>query len=326
MDLRGLGERAAIERLRKTIAKTDDFGRIDDDSAAVSLDDGTFLLASTDMVIDTTHFLPGVTPRMLGRFAVEIAVSDIAAMGGDAMGVLTAYAMPPETDVEWLAGVSKGMAQATETMGISVIGGDTKRSKEATIAVTALGTVAKGECLLRKGAQDGDALLLTGPVGGPAMGYNMEREADGTLTDRALELVYGVKARLGAGRTLATSGYAHACIDLSDGLAPCLHQMMAASKMKAELHWDDVPLAPGIVDFPRWGVDLKDMALNWGGEYELLAAVDPVGVEPLTRSLGRLGLEPAVVGRVVWGPRKNVIISDRGREPLKVDGFDHFKG
>jgi thiamine-monophosphate kinase len=327
MDLRELGEREAIDRIHLILGKTPDRGRGGDDSAAIPMDDGTFLLASTDMVLGETHILPGASPEAIGRFAVEIAISDIAAMGGRPLGVLSGYAMPPDTDIQWLQGVTAGMVQAVESIGTFVLGGDTKRSPERTIAVTALGQVAEEQCMFRHGAKEGDVLLLTGPVGGPALGYNMERNPDGSLTGRARGMVYDVRARLMAGQALATSGYAHACIDLSDGLAPCLYQMMDASDKGAELHWSDVPLADGLVDFTSdRRLDLKEMALNWGGEYELLAAIDPEGADPLMQAMGRLGLEAAIVGKVLDAPRQNIIISERGRELLRPHGFDHFQG
>ncbi len=327
MDLRELGEREAIDRIHLIIGKTPDRGRGGDDCAAISLDDGTFLLASTDMVLGETHMLPGASPESIGQFAVEIAISDIAAMGGHPDGVLCGYAMPSDTDIIWLQNVTSGMVQAVESIGTSILGGDTKRSLERTVAVTALGRVAEEECMFRHGAREGDVLLLTGPVGGPALGYNMERNPDGTLTRRALGMVYEVRARVRAGKALATSGYAHACIDLSDGLAPCLSQMMEASDKGAELLWDDTPLADGLEDFTsERGLDLKEMALNWGGEYELLAAVDPEGIDPLLQVMGRLGLEATIVGRVHGVARQNIIIDERGREVLRPRGFDHFMG
>ncbi len=327
MDLRELGERGAISRLRKAIGTTHDLGRGEDDCAAIPLDDGTYLLATTDMVIDTTHMLPGVTPKLIGQYAVEIAVSDVAAMGGDPIGVLCAYAMPPDTDIYWLENVTKGMARAADKIGTSLIGGDTKRSQERTIAITALGRVAEEECMFRRGAKEGDALVLTGPVGGPAMGFNMERDSAGMLRDRALGLVYDIRARVRAGRALASSGYAHACIDLSDGLGPCLSQMMAASGTGADLNWERLHLADGLGAFAEArGMDLKVLACNWGGEYELLAAVDPDGVEPVLEALQRLGLEPAMVGRVHGDVSTNVIISEDGPVSLRSHGFDHFRG
>jgi thiamine-monophosphate kinase len=325
MDLRELGERDAISRFQGIIGGTTDLGMGEDDCAVVSLGDDRLLLASTDMVLETSHMLPGVRPGMIGQFAVEIAVSDVAAMGGSPIGVLCGYAMPSHTDIYWLEKVTTGMAETAEALGTSVLGGDTKSSPEPTIAVTALGLVDGGNCLFRSGAKKGDALLLTGPVGGPAMGYSMERYPEGKLKDPALELVYGVRARKMAGLALAASEHAHACIDLSDGFAPCLHQLLGSSNKGAEVRWNNIPLADGLEEFAfEWGKDLREMALHWGGEYELLAAIDPDGVEPLVKDLGRLGLEPAIVGHVIEG-QQTIIIDDSGRGVLKPDGFDHFQ-
>lgn len=326
MDLRELGERDTISRFRKVIGETADLGGGEDDCAVIPVGGDDLLLATTDMVMDETHMLPGVTPKILGQFAVETAVSDIAAMGGRPIGVLCGYAMPPETDVYWLESVTKGMVHATENLETSILGGDTKRSPERTMAVTAFGLVGRDECLYRHGARAGDLLLITGPVGGPAMGFKMERDRHGMLTDRAMGLVYEVRARVRAGKALATSGKAHACIDLSDGLGPCLYQMMAASGKGAELIWEDIPLADGLEAFAEVrGHDLRELALNWGGEYELLAAIDPDGAEDLLRAILRLGLEGAIIGRV-HESRANIIIDERGREAFKPHGFDHFRG
>lgn len=326
MDLRELGERETISRLRKAIGVTSDMGRGEDDCAVIPLDDGTLLLASTDMVLEGTHVLPGATPDMIGSFAVEVAVSDVAAMGGRPLGVLCGYAMPPGTEVGWLQGVTHGMARTADSHGISLVGGDTKRSPEPTVAVTALGVVAAEECMFRRGAREGDALVLTGPVGGPALGYVSERHPDGSLREEALALVYRVRARVMAGRALASSGSAHACIDLSDGLAPCLDQMMTASGTGAEVRWEDVPVVDGLEEATYdTGWHARDMALNWGGEYELLAAVDPEGAPHLVKVLETMGLEPAVVGTVHGRRGQNILHHDSGREALRPHGFDHFK-
>ena len=326
MDLRELGEREAISRLRRSIGATDDLGVGRDDCAVIPLEGGKLLLASTDMVLETSHMLLGATADMIGQFAVEIAVSDVAAMGGKPIGVLCGYAMPADTDMLWLEQISKSMAQTTRVMGTSVLGGDTKSSPEPTIAVTALGMVDEKDCMYRRGAKEGDLLFITGPVGGPALGYSLDRNPDGSLNDRALELVYGVRARERAGLALATSGYAHACIDLSDGFAPCLDQLMTASETGAEVRWDLIPLVSGLEEQARSkDQDLQEMALNWGGEYELMAAIDPDGVEPLMQVMGRLGLEPAIVGRVTDG-RQTIIIDDDGQKALRPNGFDHFQG
>lgn len=326
MDLRELGERASIKRLREVLGTTDDLGRGEDDCAVVPLGGGKVLLASTDVLIGPTHIFPGTPPEQFGAFAIEIAISDVAAMGGRPIGVLTAMAMPPETDIEWLRSVSAGMAKAAGEHGTTVLGGDTKSSPARTVAVTAMGVMDEERCLYRRGGRSGDVLVLTGPLGGPALGYTMAKDSEGGYTPEALSLLYDIKARTDAGMALAASGHATACIDLSDGFAPALHQMLEASGCGALVEWGSVPLAPGLSDLATaQGLDIRELALHWGGEYELLAAVDPAGVDEVLTTLRGLGGDARLVGELASG-REILLVHDGSPAPLGPKGFDHFRG
>jgi thiamine-monophosphate kinase len=325
MDLRDVGEREAIRRLQSALGATDDLGRGEDDCAVVDLGQGRYLLASTDVLVGRTHLLPGTPPDLFGAFALNTAVSDIAAMGGEPIGVLVALAMPPATDLGWLMGLYRGIASAARSLDLAVLGGDTKASNDPTVAATALGTVEAGRCMFRRGARPGDVIVLTGPVGDPALGFITPRRGEIPPRD-ALDRVYGVRARLDAGRALAASGHATACIDLSDGLAPALHQMLEASQKGATVVWEDIPLARGLREAATsTGHDLGEVALHWGGEYELLATVDPAGLEDVLSTLRRQRLEPRAIGRVEEG-RKVLLVSEGSPAELSPHGFDHFKG
>ena len=326
MDLRELGERASIKRLREVLGATEDLGRGEDDCAVVPLGDGKVLLATTDVLIGPTHLFPGTPPEQFGAFTIEIALSDVAAMGGRPIGVLTAMAMPPETDIEWLKGVSTGMAKAAGRHGTTVLGGDTKSSPARTVAVTAMGVMDEERCLYRWGGRPGNVLVLTGPLGGPALGYNMPKDSEGGYTPEALSLLYDIRARTNAGQALAASGHATACIDLSDGFAPALHQMLEASGCGALVEWGSVPLASGLSDLATaQGLDIRELALHWGGEYELLAAVDPAGVDEVLATLRDLGGDARAVGELV-SSREILLMRDGSPAPLGPKGFDHFRG
>jgi thiamine-monophosphate kinase len=327
--LKDLGERAAIELVRRRLGRTPDLGGGEDDCAAIPLGDGRLLLATTDVLIGATHIIPGVTPEALGRFAVEVAVSDVAAMGGRPIGVLCALGLPPRTDSRWLASLSRGMARAAGGHATTIVGGDTKSAPVPTLAMTALGTVEEARCLYRRGAMVGDALVLTGPVGGPGVGYQQLRERGSAPRRRAaVRRLYGITARVEDGLALAASGHAHACIDLSDGLGPALHQLMGASGRGARVRWDDLPLARGLlVTATRAGVARTYLALHFGGEYELLAAVDPAHVDDVLAAVraARPGARPAVIGEVTRG--HEILLELEGPPvPIGPEGFDHFRG
>jgi len=330
--LRDVGERAAIEAARARLGRTPDLGLGADDCAVVPLGGGRgrLLLATTDVLIGRSHLLPGVTAGMLGAFAVEAALSDVAAMGGEPTGVLCALGLPPDTQRAWLQALARAMARAARGHGVSVLGGDTKCATEPVLAMTALGTARRGRCLFRSGARPGDALVLTGPLGGPAIGHQrlMASIASGGGRDaRALRMVYGVKARVSDGLALARSGHARACIDLSDGLALALHQLCAASGVGAQVDWGALPLANGLAGAAGQGRTELDLAIHFGGEYELLAAVRPGRADEALDAVGaaRPGARCAVIGAVTR-PREILLCRERARVPIRPVGYDHFRG
>ena len=321
MDLRELGERAAIARLREVLGATDDLGLGEDDCAVVPLGGDQLLLASTDILIGPTHLLPGTPPELYGSFCVEIAISDVAAMGGQPLGVLTAMAMPPDTDMDWLERVSEGMQGAARSHDATVLGGDTKSSPAPTVAVTAMGTVDRDRCLYRWAGRPGDKLVLTGPLGGPALGFNLPGSGSGDYGKEALDLIYDVRARTDAGIALASIEGANACIDLSDGFAPALHQLMEASGTGAEVEWEALPLEPGLADLAgEQGLDLVDLAHHWGGEYERLAAVDPGAGDQVMEAL-----RPKE-GGTLKSQREILLTRDGSPSSMGPHGFDHFRG
>ena len=189
-----------------------------------------------------------------------------------------------------------------------------------------MGVMDEERCLYRRGGRPGDVLVLTGPLGGPAMGYTMPKDPEGGYTPEALSLLYDIRARTDAGQALAASGRGTACIDLSDGFAPALHQMLEASGCGAVVEWGSLPLAPGLSELAReQGLDIRDLALHWGGEYELLAAVDPAGVDEVLATLRGLGGDPRAVGELATG-REILLVRDGSPASLGPEGFDHFRG
>jgi thiamine-monophosphate kinase len=222
------------------------------------------------------------------------------------------------------------MARAAGGHATTIVGGDTKSAPVPTLAMTALGTVEEARCLFRRGARVGDALVLTGPVGGPGVGYQRLREGRGKASsDRtAIRLLYGITARVEDGLAMAASGHAHACIDLSDGLGPALHQLMGASGRGARVRWDDLPLARGLLaTASRARVARTYLALHFGGEYELLAAVDPAHVDDVLAAVraARPGARPAVIGEVTLG--HEILLELEGPAvPIGPEGYDHFRG
>jgi len=234
---------------------------------------------------------------------------------------------PDMTEAD-LAALADGMAAVAASAGIAIVGGDIVRSPTLFVAVTVVGHAdAPSDFITRGGAQAGDVLVLTGPLGGAAAGLVLlERpELGAGLPDSVAEALRARQqepvARLGAGRLLARCG-ATAMIDLSDGLAGDAAHLAQASSVRLVIDAERVPVAAGIGELPA-AVDRDRLILSGGEDYELLAALPPDRADETLSALVADGLNPAVIGRVETGEGL-VLRSASGRE-ITTRGYDQIR-
>jgi thiamine-monophosphate kinase len=235
MQLSELGELGLLAELeRRGLAR-----RIEHDAAEL---DGGFVVTQ-DALVEGVHFrLDWISWRDLGWRAATVNLSDLAASGAGADGLIVSLAAPPDTNVEDVLELYAGMAET----GVPVLGGDTTRSEQLFLSVTAVGRAARVPG--RAGARPGDRLVVTGPLGAAGAAFR-----DETFVRPPL--------RLAEGRELAA--HAHAMLDVSDGIAVDAAHIAERSGCKLVLELERVPLAAGAT--------LDD--LGFGEDYELLAAV-----------------------------------------------------
>jgi thiamine-monophosphate kinase len=311
VDLSELGEFGFIETLRGWAPNVD----TGDDAAIVTLGGQTFAL-TTDALVEGIHFRRDWSePLDIGWKAVSVNVSDLAASGARPCWILLALAVPPETGAEFLQGIYRGVSEACDSYGCVLVGGDTVRADEVVIAITAMGVV-EGSPLRRRGAEVGDVVAVTGPLGRAATGVNLLLSGDPkwVLPEDALPCIDAHRrpiARVAEGIRLGAAG-AHAAIDLSDGLASDVHRLAEACGHGVELF--DIPIADEVLriaDARGW--DAEAIALTGGEDFELLVT----GPESV---LGEL----IPIGRIV--DDGVYIVRDDKRENLPASGFDHFSG
>jgi thiamine-monophosphate kinase len=251
------------------------------------------LVVTQDVLVEGVHFrFEWTSWRDLGYKAAAVNLSDLAAMAAEPVGLLVGVAVPPETGDAAILELYEGIAEA----GVPVLGGDTTAAGEFSVSVTAVGRSERVPG--RAGARPGDALVVTGPLGGAAAGlYAVEHGLDGF--DELVGRHRRPPFRLEEGRRLGP--VAHALIDLSDGIFSDAARIAARSSCRLAIDVESVPRAPRleeVADLPFW---------TMGEDYELLAAVAP---EDATA----LGLP--VVGRVEEGS---------GVEPDLPAGWDAFQ-
>jgi thiamine-monophosphate kinase len=232
------------------------------DDAAVLLPFVGQAIVSTDVAILGVHLDAALFPlEDLGYKAVMAALSDLAAMGARARGLVVAVSAPPGTDLEAL---HRGIAEASRLTSTPVVGGDLSSGTDVSVAVTVLGECPGRGAVLRSGAQEGDELLVTGPLGRAAAG--LRRRRDGVeLNDELVAAHRRPWPRLREGMA-ARGAHAHAMMDLSDGLGLDLHRLADASNVGFRL--DGLPVADGAT---------LDEAISGGEDYELLIATNDPG-------------------------------------------------
>lgn len=315
----GPGERELIAAVTEAARVQTNRAGFESDCAILELGDRD-LVATTDAFTASTHLPEGTGPRQAGRLAAGAALSDLAAAGADLLGALVACQLPPGADRELARELGEGLAGVVEAHGGEVLGGDTKPRDELGLVVTALGTAPAGTALTRATARPGDALLVTGPLGGA--GAALERLRENRLDPSAADPLMAPAPRFEAGRVLRETGGEGprpAAMDLSDGLADAAVAIAQASEVRVVVDEAEVPLHPWAREA---GAEAgRGWALSTGGDYELAAAVPGATADAVLDAWRDAGLDPARVGRVEAGEGAALAGGD-GNRPLSR-GYEH---
>ncbi|MEE8168798.1 MAG: thiamine-phosphate kinase [Candidatus Hydrothermarchaeales archaeon] len=318
MKLSELGERRIIDIFVKNLAKNEDALVGIGDDACVLRFGNDYLVVSTDLIVQKTHIPREMTPSQIGRYAVNVNLSDIAAMGAAPLGLVFSFGLPRSLDESFVKELSKGINQACREHNTHVLGGDTKEHVEITIAGTAFGK-AHNRILARSGAKVGDLICVTGTVGSAAAGFYCLTK---NLTiKRFIDIALEPRARIQEGLILAK--YASACIDVSDGLAYSIHEIARASGMGFLIQEEAVPMERGIEEVSMAvNVPIRELLFFKGGDYELLFTIPQGKFDAAAAEMKRLGTQLSVIGEVVKKGTK--IISEGKEEELDARGYEAF--
>lgn len=322
MKLSQLGEFGLIELLAKKIGKPSKkvMVGIGDDTAVLKVQSSKskaqnkskipipkYLLVTTDTLIENIHFKLKTTSFYdLGYKALAINISDIASMGGYPTYALVTIGANKDLSVKKIEELYRGINKLARKHKIEIVGGDTVQSpKELVVSITLLGEVEK-ECLLtRSKTRVGDAVLVTGNFGGPAVhGYSSRYSLPVT--------------RLSEASVVAKSRIATSMIDSSDGLVRSVLEICKASKVGARIWLDSVPIAKKAT---------LDQALYGGEEYELVFTTPrskAVGLKDLIQR--KTKTKVSIVGEIVARKREVKLVDLHGKVySPKSGGYEHFR-
>jgi thiamine-monophosphate kinase len=305
--------------------------RLLDDAARIVPPEGQDLVLTVDALVAGGHFFPDDPPTAIGRKALGVNMSDLAAKGAAPLGFLLTLALPDDWTAEWLAGFSDGLGEAAMTYRCPLLGGDTVAAcGPFSISITAIGTVPHGRMVQRTTAGAGERICVTGTIGDAALGLILRRQPGAGwtsglsinhrvyLTDRYLH----PRPRLALASILRE--HASAAMDVSDGLAGDLAKMARASGLSAEVDVDLIPFSPAARG--AFGADgrLRDRMITGGDDYEILCTVPDARLAAFLDACAGAGVPATVIGRMIEG-NEPPVFRDGGLEKRYDRGsFSHF--
>jgi thiamine-monophosphate kinase len=309
-----MNEFELIARLTKSLPSNESVLTGAGDDCAVldfGLPDRLFLF-KTDAVVEGFHFTRVTPPEKIGRKVLARCLSDIAAMAGTPNAALVTIALPENFEPEFVAKIYDGMNALARKFDVAIVGGETTTNPgRILISVSLLGTVGRGKQTLRSGAKIGDAIFVTGELGG-------------SLAEKHLEF----EPRLAEARWLAKNFSVHAMIDLSDGLASDLRHILKAGGVGAELLKPAVPISRAARLAAKKSSPAKPAfvaALADGEDFELLFTVAGGEAVKLLDAWRKKfpGLKLSCIGKIVAGD--GILIRDKGgSHKFNANGYVHF--
>lgn len=303
-----------IRKLTRSLPTNDTVATgVGDDCAVLDLGvpDRQFLF-KTDAVVEGIHFLPETAPERIGHKALARSLSDIAAMAGTPIAALVTLGLPKSFDPERVAAIYQGMKPVADKFRVAIVGGETTTNPERVfISIALLGWVPRGKAVLRSGAKTGDAIFVSGDLGGSLGGRHLE-----------------VEPRIAEAQWLAAHFRIHSMIDLSDGLAGDLRHILQQSGVGAELLAASIPISRAARLAAKASASAKPpllAALTDGEDFELLFTLPGRSAVPLLDGWKEQfpKVKLTCIGKVVAG--EGITIRDnQGVRKLSAHGYVHF--
>ena len=295
------------------------------DDTAIFPCPGPHLLFTIDMLVEGLDFdLAYFSGEDVGWKAMAANVSDIASMGGRASRAVTSLSLPPGTEMDLVGGLCDGLVAAATEWDVGLSGGDLSGGDQITLSVALLGRL-DGPGVRRSGAGEGDAICVTGALGGAAAGLAILRDdslatLDAADRDRLATRQRRPTARLKEGDALRRAGVT-AMIDISDGLAVDLSHLCDASVLGCSVDASVLPIDPALDDLDA--TESLELAVAGGEDFELLFTIEPDRIDDARRLLAPLGTPITPIGTMGGAGRT---IGERALDEWRTLGWEHLRG
>jgi thiamine-monophosphate kinase len=301
-------EERLIARYFRPLATSPGAFGLGDDAASLVPPPGCDLVLTTDGVIAGVHFFADDPAGKIGRKALRMNLSDLAAKGARPVGFLLSVALPAAIDEAWVAAFAAGLDEDVKHYGCPLLGGDTDHTPgPLSVSIAAFGTVPHGKMVRRSTAKAGDSVVVTGTIGDAALGVRIRR--DESLAKR-WHLPDAMSAHLRQRYLLpeprnalaeAVLHHASAAMDVSDGLAGDLAKLCRASGVAAEIDAARVPLSDAARATLAVEPALIETVLTSGDDYEILLTLAPEKFSAFQAAAQAAGIAVTAIGQVMAG-------------------------
>ena len=366
MKVSEIGEKGLIERIIEKSKTCSIYGfgndndlsnfatSIGDDSALTSIDmDGnSYLVTTTDMLIQSSHFPKGMTYFQMGYKSVVVNVSDLASMGAENIGFLLNIAIPKDMLLDDFDDLICGVIRACDNYNIPLIGGDTNEANEIIISGTAIGQVDKDKALMKYGFEKGDLVCISDELGYAALGFELLslkekdqdlyqekidkiNQIDPTIIDLALLKALKPEAKYEEGHILRDCNTANnrvSATDITDGLASEFYEILNSDKKYESnssdsytkgirIYEDKLPVEDEFKEIANI-LDLSylDLVLHVGEDFEFLFTIN----EELKNQLSE-EMNYYVIGEITDDNTIEILLSNGQIEKISSRGYQHLK-
>jgi len=324
------GEDSLIARYFRPLATDPGAFNLVDDAAILKAQNDD-IVVTTDAIVEGVHFLSDDPPDSVGRKALRVNLSDLAAKGATPAGFVLTLALRA-ADEAWLTPFARGLGEDAGLFGCPLLGGDTVSTPgPLMISITAFGRVPPGKMVHRSGAKPGDRVVVTGTIGDATLGLAILRGGAATtaLADDAVsKQMLVARYRLPQPRNalaMAIRDHASAAMDVSDGLAGDLAKLCAASGVSAVVDAPSIPLSAAAAALLAGGAVGIESIVSGGDDYEILCAIPEGSFEAFAQAAGVAKVAVTSIGTVIADTSAPKFLDAQGREiALPRLSYSHF--
>lgn len=296
--MRKVGEFDLIQSLSKKISTSSRvINGIGDDAAVLRYSSTHYQLLATDMIVEGVHFTSRMPARYIGRKALAVNISDVAAMGGIPKSAVITLGVPKGFDIDFIKACYQGLIDLAQQYDIDIVGGDTVAADTLMINVALTGLVPQKQVVLRSGARPKDWIFVSGPLGGSLKSAHHLR----------------FEPRLKESRYLAQFYRPSSMIDISDGLASDIKHICSQSNVGVILYKENIP---------RREKCFFEQAMTEGEDFELLFTLPPTRAKKMLKNTKYAFHH---IGYVTSQDQGMNYIDDTGKtRALIFKGYDHL--